>query len=85
MQRLLLAGVAAFVAGLMASPGLAEDTVKVGLIISYSGQFADTAAQMDNGSTSSSMATLLPGKSSSSFARIPAASRPTSPSGWRRS
>ena len=29
-------------------PAGAEDTVKVGLIISYSGQFADTAAQMDN-------------------------------------
>src|SRR6202034_2441757 len=28
--------------------GNAEDTVKVGLILSYSGQFADTAAQMDN-------------------------------------
>ena len=26
-----------------------KDTVKIGLIISYSGQFADTAAQMDNG------------------------------------
>jgi branched-chain amino acid transport system substrate-binding protein len=27
----------------------AEDTVKIGVIISYSGQFADTGAQMDNG------------------------------------
>jgi branched-chain amino acid transport system substrate-binding protein len=27
----------------------AEDTVKVGLIMCYSGQFADTATQMDNG------------------------------------
>jgi branched-chain amino acid transport system substrate-binding protein len=27
----------------------AQDTVKVGIILSYSGQFADTAAQLDNG------------------------------------
>jgi branched-chain amino acid transport system substrate-binding protein len=30
------------------SPAGAQDTVKIGLIISYSGQFADTGAQMDN-------------------------------------
>ena len=29
-------------------PASAQDTVKIGLIISYSGQFADTGAQMDN-------------------------------------
>ena len=27
----------------------AQDTVKIGLIMPYSGQFADTATQMDNG------------------------------------
>ena len=27
----------------------AQDSVKVGLIMPYSGQFADTATQMDNG------------------------------------
>ncbi len=32
-----------------AGAAIAEDTVKIGLIISYSGQFADTGAQMDNG------------------------------------
>ena len=31
-----------------AGAGIAEDTVKIGLIISYSGQFADTGVQMDN-------------------------------------
>jgi branched-chain amino acid transport system substrate-binding protein len=31
------------------SPLAAQDTVKIGLILSYSGQFADTAAQLDNG------------------------------------
>ncbi len=30
------------------SPALAQPTVKIGLIMPYSGQFADTAAQMDN-------------------------------------
>jgi branched-chain amino acid transport system substrate-binding protein len=30
------------------APVRAQDTVKVGLIMAYSGQFADTAAQMDN-------------------------------------
>jgi len=48
MQKLLygLAGLALGVFG--AGPVHAEDTVKVGLIISYSGQFADTGNQMDN-------------------------------------
>ena len=49
MRKLLygLAGVATL-AVLAAGPAGAEDTVKVGLIISYSGQFADTGVQMDN-------------------------------------
>ncbi|MGB8174978.1 MAG: ABC transporter substrate-binding protein, partial [Pseudolabrys sp.] len=33
---------------LAASSANAQQTVKVGLIMAYSGQFADTAAQMDN-------------------------------------
>jgi branched-chain amino acid transport system substrate-binding protein len=49
MKRLLLAGVLALAAGLMATASRAEDTIKIGLIISYSGQFADTGGQMDNG------------------------------------
>ncbi len=32
----------------MSSSSQAQDTVKIGLIMSYSGQFADAAAQMDN-------------------------------------
>jgi branched-chain amino acid transport system substrate-binding protein len=49
-MRKLLCGVAglATLAVLGAGAGIAEDTVKVGLIISYSGQFADTGVQMDN-------------------------------------
>jgi branched-chain amino acid transport system substrate-binding protein len=49
MKRLLLAGFVAAAATLAATAGHAQGTVKIGLIISYSGQFADTAAQMDNG------------------------------------
>ncbi len=48
MRRMLigLAGLAA--ALLAASPLNAQQTVKIGLIMPYSGQFADTATQMDN-------------------------------------
>ena len=48
MHRLLsaLAGLALATAG--AVPASAQGTVKIGLIMPYSGQFADTAAQMDN-------------------------------------
>ena len=34
---------------LLASPAFAQDTVRVGVILSYSGQFADAATQIDNG------------------------------------
>ncbi|RDV03676.1 ABC transporter substrate-binding protein [Undibacter mobilis] len=43
---LLLA--AALLAASAASSASAQGTVKIGLIMAYSGQFADTAAQMDN-------------------------------------
>jgi branched-chain amino acid transport system substrate-binding protein len=51
MRKLLLglacsAGLAALVA---VSSAQAQQVVKVGLIMAYSGQFADTAAQIDNG------------------------------------
>ena len=45
MKRMLVGGLAA---ALLASPALAQKTVKIGLIMTYSGQFADPAAQMDN-------------------------------------
>ena len=48
MKRLLLTGVLAFAAAVSASAGHAQDVVKIGIINPYSGQFADTAAQMDN-------------------------------------
>jgi branched-chain amino acid transport system substrate-binding protein len=53
MKRLLLAGIVAFVPSLFAALGQAEDsakdTLKVGVIAAYSGQFADPSAQLDNG------------------------------------
>jgi len=45
LKGMLLGGLAA---ALLASPALAQKTVRIGLIMPYSGQFADTATQMDN-------------------------------------
>ena len=45
MRKALIVGL--FAAALL-SPAAAQQTVKIGLIMPYSGQFADTAAQMDN-------------------------------------
>ncbi len=49
MKRLLLAGVCAFAASLLATSSHAQGTVKIGVILPYSGQFADAATQMDDG------------------------------------
>jgi len=53
MKSLLLAGIAAFVPSLFAALGQAEDsakdTIKIGVIAAYSGQFSDPSAQLDNG------------------------------------
>jgi branched-chain amino acid transport system substrate-binding protein len=49
MKRVLLAGIVAVVPGLLATAALAQDTVKIGLIMPYSGQFADPSTQSDNG------------------------------------
>jgi branched-chain amino acid transport system substrate-binding protein len=48
MLRLPLAAVVALAASFSASASHAQDTIKIGIIMPYSGQFADTAAQMDN-------------------------------------
>jgi branched-chain amino acid transport system substrate-binding protein len=47
MRRTLI-GLAVFVTLLAGPPASAQPTVKIGLIMPYSGQFADTATQMDN-------------------------------------
>ncbi|MDB5407467.1 MAG: branched-chain amino acid transporter periplasmic protein [Rhodospirillales bacterium] len=48
-MRKLLAGIGTLTALLLAGTANAQSTVKVGVIMSFSGQFADAAAQMDNG------------------------------------
>jgi branched-chain amino acid transport system substrate-binding protein len=48
MRRTLI-GLATLAAALLAAPAApAQPTIKIGLIMPYSGQFADTATQMDN-------------------------------------
>lgn len=49
MKSILLAGAALLTAGLLGGAAQAEGTVKIGVILPYSGQFADTANQIDNG------------------------------------
>ena len=69
------------------APALAEPTVKIGLIMPYSGQFADPAAQMDNAIKlyMKQNGDTVAGKKIEAFARTRAAWRPTSPSVWPRS
>ena len=46
MTRQLAAAFGAL--ALAASPAIAQEPVKIGLIMAYSGQFADASSQMDN-------------------------------------
>jgi branched-chain amino acid transport system substrate-binding protein len=48
MQKFFI-GLAGLALAFVGGAASAEDAVKIGVIISYSGQFADTGAQMDNG------------------------------------
>jgi branched-chain amino acid transport system substrate-binding protein len=48
MRKMLIAGGSLAAALMLAVPANAQGTVKIGLILPYSGQFADTATQMDN-------------------------------------
>jgi len=48
MQK-MLAGCAGFLAIVAAIPAHAQQPIKIGIILAYSGQFADPSAQMDNG------------------------------------
>ncbi len=48
MRKSVFVFAAAMLAAFPASSATAQDTVKIGLILPYSGQFADAAAQMDN-------------------------------------
>jgi branched-chain amino acid transport system substrate-binding protein len=53
MKRFLLAGIVAFVPSFFAAAGHAQDTVKdtvkIGVVMPYSGQFADPTTQSDDG------------------------------------
>jgi len=49
MRKALLGAVGLTAALLAATVAHAQNTVKIGLIMAYSGQFADTATQIDNG------------------------------------
>ena len=49
MKHALFTGAALLAAAILPVTGHAQGTVKVGVISAYSGQFADTAVQIDNG------------------------------------
>jgi branched-chain amino acid transport system substrate-binding protein len=49
MKRILMTGLAMLAAVGLSTAANAQGTVKIGVIAAYSGQFADTAAQIDNG------------------------------------
>jgi branched-chain amino acid transport system substrate-binding protein len=49
MTRVWLAALIAVAPSLLPAAGYAEDAVKIGIIMPYSGQFADPAAQSENG------------------------------------
>jgi branched-chain amino acid transport system substrate-binding protein len=49
MRKALLGAVGLTAALLVATAANAQNTIKIGLIMAYSGQFADTATQIDNG------------------------------------
>ena len=49
MKRIMFAGAALLAASLMPVAGQAQGTVKIGVIGAFSGQFADTGTQIDNG------------------------------------
>src|SRR4029078_3116163 len=49
MKRSLIAGAALLAATMLPAAVHAQDTIKIGGITAFSGQFADTSAQIDNG------------------------------------
>jgi branched-chain amino acid transport system substrate-binding protein len=49
MKRVLFASAALLTVALLPAGASAQETIKIGVISAYSGQFADTAAQIDNG------------------------------------
>jgi branched-chain amino acid transport system substrate-binding protein len=49
MKRLMTSAVALLAATVIGGAAQAQDTLKIGIILPYSGQFADAATQLDNG------------------------------------
>jgi len=49
MRAFLLSGIALAAVAVLPGAASAQGTIKIGVISAYSGQFADTAAQIDNG------------------------------------
>ena len=49
MKRVCLVALIAVGSGLLPAAGQAEDAVKIGVVMPYSGQFADPSAQSENG------------------------------------
>jgi branched-chain amino acid transport system substrate-binding protein len=49
MRRIFVALIGAAAAAVLGSPASGQQTIKIGLILPYSGQFADPGAQADNG------------------------------------
>jgi len=86
MNRLLIAGTAMLAATVLPVAGHAQGTVKIGVISAYSGQFADTAVQIDNGIKLyvKQHGDTVAARRSKSSARTPAVRTRTSPSAWRR-
>lgn len=80
MKRSLFAGAALLAVVMLPAGAIAQ--IKIGVINSYSGQFADTGAQIDNGIKlyMNNMATPSPARRSRLSARIPVARTRTLPS-----
>ena len=49
MKRMVFVGAGLLAAALLSGAASAEDTIKIGILSSYSGPFADTGIQIDNG------------------------------------
>ena len=49
MKRMVFVGAGLLAAALLSGAASAEDTIKIGIVSSYSGPFADTGIQIDNG------------------------------------
>ena len=87
MKRMLFAGAAAIAASLLPAAATPQDTIKIGVILPYSGQFADTGTQIDNGIKlyMKQHGDTVAGKKIEIIRKDVGGIAPTSPSAWRRS